>query len=318
MDALTEVEIDSLLDPEIRVGVSGTLTAHLPAGDLTVDQVRRLDRTLVVMPPSSGSNEWIRRPDDSQLGLRRYLPTALDSSISRSVILWIHGGGMFLGSARQDDAIAQELCEALGVRIASVDYRLAPEHPYPEPLDDCYTALVWLAERYDRIVVVGASAGGGLAAGLALLARDRSGPAIAGVQLRYPMLDDRETDGGLTLSNTSVWNARLNRLGWDAYLGGRPADEYAAPARAVDLSGLPPTYIDTGDLDLFRDEDAAFADRIRESGGSVAFFEEKAAVHGFDLIAPDATVSRLALARRHEWLARALRGNLASTLESSS
>jgi acetyl esterase/lipase len=307
MNALTEVEIESLLDPEIRVGISGTLTAHLPAGDLTVDQVRRLDKTLAVMPRASGSHEWIRRSDDSRLGLRRYLPSELDPSISRSVILWIHGGGMFLGSARQDDASAQELSEALGVRIASVDYRLAPEHPYPEPLDDCYTALVWLAERYDRVVVVGASAGGGLAAGLALLARDRSGPAIAGVQLRYPMLDDRETAGARALSNTSVWNARLNRLGWDSYLGGRPADGYSAPARTVDLSGLPPTYVDTGDLDLFRDEDAAFAKGIREAGGLVEFFEEKGAVHGFDVIAPGVSVSRTAVARRNEWLARALR-----------
>ena len=318
MAALTEVEIDSLLDPEIRVGISGTLTAHLPAGELTVGQVRKLDRSLATMPPASGSSEWIRRPDDSQLELRRYLPTVLDASISRSVILWIHGGGMFLGSARQDDASAQELCEALGVRIASVDYRLAPEHPYPEPLDDCYTALAWLAERYDRVVVVGASAGGGLAAGLALLSRDRSGPAIAGVQLRHPMLDDRETEGARALSKTSVWNARLNRLGWSAYLAGRPADTYAAPARAVDLSRLPPTYVDTGDLDLFRDEDVAFVDRIRESGGSVEFFEEKGVVHGFDVIAPDAAVSRAAVARRHEWLARALRAGIPSAQEGAS
>lgn len=309
MGALTEVEIGELLDPEITIGISGTLTPHLPDGDLTVEQIRALDRRLAVMPPAVGSSEWIRRSDDSELELRRYLPSALDLEISRSVVLWIHGGGMFLGSARQDDAVCQELGEALGVRIASVDYRLAPEHPYPEPLDDCYTALAWLAERNDRVFVVGASAGGGLAAGLALLARDRSGPAIAALQLYYPMLDDRETASARRLANTSVWNARLNRLGWDAYLGAATADAYAAPARSTDLSGLPPTYLDTGELDLFLDEDADFAAGIRSAGGSVDFFVEKNAVHAFESIAPDAAISRATVARRRAWLARALRSD---------
>ena len=307
MGALTEVEIAQRLDPELTVGLAGTLPPHLPAGKLTVDVVREIDRGLATIPEASGSSEWIPRPDGSRLELRRYLPTSLDSSISRSVILWIHGGGMFLGSARQDDADAQALSNALGIRIASVDYRLAPEHPYPEPLDDCYTALVWLAERYDRIVVVGASAGGGLAAGLTLLARDRSEPLIAGLLLAYPMLDDRETAGARELADTVVWNARLNRTGWDAYLGGRPADEYAAPARAVDLTGFPPTYIDAGDLDLFLDEDTAFAERLRAADVLLEFVVERGAVHGFDLIAPDASVSRRTIERRREWLARILR-----------
>ncbi len=309
MDVLTEVEIASLLDPEVAVGIPGTLAHHLPDSELTVDLVRSVDRRLAVMPEPSGSSEWLNRSDGSRLELRHYGPATADATMSRSVILWIHGGGMFLGSARQDDAACQELSETLGVRIASVDYRLAPEHPYPEPLRDCYLALGWLAERFDRVVVVGSSAGGGLAAGLALLARDRSGPAIAGVQLHYPMLDDRETAGARRLANTSVWNARLNRLGWAAYLGGNEPDAYAAPARAVDLAGLPPLYLDTGEFDLFHDEDAAFAERVRAAGGAIDFYVESAAVHAFDLVAPDAAVSRAAVARRREWLATVLRGN---------
>ncbi|HEX4444165.1 MAG TPA: alpha/beta hydrolase [Galbitalea sp.] len=312
MGPLTEVEIAQRLDPELTVGVAGTLPPHLPAGELTVDLVREIDRGLAVIAEASGSSEWIPRPDGSQLELRRHLPTTLDSSISRSVILWIHGGGMFLGSARQDDANAQALSDALGIRIASVDYRLAPEHPYPEPLDDCYTALAWLAERYDRVVVVGASAGGGLAAGLTLLARDRSRPAIAGLLLAYPMLDDRETAGARQLANTVVWNARLNRLGWDAYLGAGSADEYAVPARAVDLTGFPPTYLDTGDLDLFFDEDSAFAEKLRAAGVPLDFVVEHGAVHGFDLIAPEAQVSRRTIRRRRDWLARILRAEAAA------
>jgi acetyl esterase/lipase len=307
MDTLTQVEIAGLLDPQVAVGIPATLPPHLPDGELSVPQVRAIDRGLAVIPTGHGSSEWIRRPDDSRLELRRYVPSSIGRQISRSVVLWIHGGGMFLGSARQDDALCQELSETLGVRIASVDYRLAPEHPYPEPLEDCYTALVWLAERYDRVVVVGASAGGGLAAGLALLARDRSGPAIAGVQLRYPMLDDRPTASAQRLADTAVWNARLNRLGWRAYLGGVDADAYAAPARATDLSRLPAMYIDAGELDMFVDEDESFAQRVRASGGEVEFHLVPRAVHAWESIAPEAAISIQTTERRVAWLSNVLR-----------
>jgi acetyl esterase/lipase len=318
MDALTEVEIAELLDPETAIGISDTLTAHLHDGDLTVEYIRELDRSLAVIPAATGTSEWIRRPDDSQLELRLYFPGSPDNAISRSVVLWIHGGGMFLGSARQDDALCQELSEALGVRIASVDYRLAPEHPYPEPLDDCYRALMWLAERNDHIVVAGASAGGGLAAALALLTRDRSGPCASGVQLWYPMLDDRPTPSARRLARTSVWNERLNRLGWSAYLASRPADAYAAPARATDLSDLPPMYIDAGELDMFVDEDIDFAERLRAAGGSVELTLVQGAVHGWDLIAPDAEISRRAFDRRVTWLRDVLRTDYLQSLPSSS
>jgi acetyl esterase/lipase len=304
MQPLSEVEIQHLLDPEIAHDFAATLPSHLPEGEISVEQVRTLDRELAVMPKATGSSEWIRREDGTALQLRRYQPSSIaDDS---SVVLWIHGGGMFLGSARQDDALCQELCETLGVRIASVDYRLAPEHPYPEPLDDCYTALVWLAERYSSIVVIGASAGGGLAAGLALLARDRGGPSIAAVQLYYPMLDDRETESARRLANGPVWNSRLNRLGWQAYLAGAAADQYAAPARASDFSGLPPMYLDTGELDMFLDEDVAFVDAVRAAHGSIEGTVVPGAVHAWETIAPAAAISRETIARRAAWLTAAL------------
>ncbi len=306
MDVLSEVEIARRIDPELRAGMTGTLTRHLPDGDLTVAQVRALDAALAIIPPPEGTVQTLHRPDGSGLELRRYVPSSPDPSRSHSVILWIHGGGMFLGSARQDDAVCQELCETLGVRIASVDYRLAPEHPYPEPLDDCYTALTHLVGCGDHVVVVGASAGGGLAAGLALLARDRRGPRITALQLRYPMLDDRITGGARRLANTSVWDARLNRVGWEAYLSGAEADAYAAPARAADLSGLPPTYLDTGELDLFFEEDTVFAERMRDAGGAIEFVVAPQAVHAFEILAPDAAISRRTVERRNAWLARAL------------
>jgi acetyl esterase/lipase len=311
MPPLTEVEIAQRIDPELVVGISGSLTPNLPEGELTVDAVRALDAHLVTVPAETGTPEIVLREDGTALELRRYEPRTIDQLFSRSVILWIHGGGMFLGSARQDDALCQDLSEALGVRTVSVDYRLAPEHPYPEPLDDCYTALVELSKRYETIVVVGASAGGGLAAGLALLARDRGGPRIAGLHLYYPMLDDRETASARLLSNAPVWNRRLNRLGWVSYLGpladSSAGASYAAPARAEDLSNLPPTYLDTGELDMFVEEDTEFAERLGAEGGSLEFVVVPGAVHGFDLIAPAAGISTASVERRRRSLLGMLR-----------
>jgi acetyl esterase/lipase len=217
---------------------------------------------------------------------------------------------MFLGSARTEDPYCVELAARLGVSVVAVDYRLAPEHPYPTPLLDCYAALRWCAERAERVVVAGASAGGGLAAALCLLARDRGGPAIAAAHLYYPMLDDRHaTASARELADTVVWNRRLADLAWAAYLGGRPADGLAAPARATDLSGLPPTYVDTAELDLFRDEDADYADRLHAAGVPVQFHLVPGAVHGFDLIAPDAAISRATQERRLAALATSMTGD---------
>jgi acetyl esterase/lipase len=294
------------MDPETRGGLAGTLAENLPDGPIDVALVRALDdRLRVDVEPSEPPRlESVARPDGSTLSLRVHGP---DLDGDAAVLLWIHGGGMFLGSAATEDAFCAEVARRVGVTVVAVDYRLAPEFPHPAPLEDCRAALDWCAARSSRVVVAGASAGGGLAAGLCLAARDAGGPEIAAVHLYYPMLDDRhETTSAIELADTAVWNRRLADIAWPAYLGGAPADEYAAPARAADLHGFPPTYLEVGDLDLFRDEDALFAGRLKAARVQVEFVLVPAAVHAYELIAPDAAISRAAIRRRDVAMARAL------------
>jgi acetyl esterase/lipase len=199
--------------------------------------------------------------------------------------------------------------------VAAVDYRLAPKHPYPTPLEDCYTALGWLAEQPgidpSRIAIGGASAGGGLAAGLAQLARDRDGVKPAFQLLVYPMLDDRtalRTD--IDERGFRLWNNRANAFGWRCYTGREPGtdpvDVYAVPGRNDDLSGLAPAWIGVGTQDLFHDEDIAYAERLRAAGVACDVEIVPGAFHGFDAVAPKAPV---AIAFRDSVL-NAVRGGL--------
>ncbi|MEI4277982.1 alpha/beta hydrolase [Klenkia terrae] len=228
-------------------------------------------------------------------------------------LLWVHGGGLVLGTAATDDVFCRRVSEELGAVVASVEYRLAPEHPYPVPLEDCWTALTWLVGRADvdagRVAVGGASAGGNLAAGAALLARER-GVELAFQLLVYPMLDDRTTTRtDLDTSAVRIWTPGSNRFGWSAYLGGRtevPAT--AAPARAQDLAGLPPTWIGVGTDDLFHDEDVTHARRLREAGVDVELVEVPGAYHGFDAVQRSAPVSRDFTTAQVQALRRALLG----------
>jgi triacylglycerol lipase len=212
-------------------------------------------------------------------------------------LLHIHGGGYVLGSAETMARTCLALASALGCLVASVDYRLAPETSHPGPVEDCYAALTWLAGQADalgidaaRIAVTGESAGGGLAAGLALLARDRSGPAICHQHLIYPMIDDRtcrESAGPHT--GHFVWSPESNAFGWASLLGSEPGGEdvspYAAAARAEDLAGLPPTFISVGALDLFLEEDLAYARRLYAAGVPTELHVWPGAYHGFDMVA---------------------------------
>ncbi len=295
--------VPARIDPELAVGIPGSLAAALPEEPLTVDLVRALDERL---------STWVRLDDTEVTSAARTDGSLLELRLHRApgdrAVLWLHGGGMFLGAAWSEDVRSRALAQETGATVVVPDYRLAPEHPHPAPLDDAALALRWVANRFARVVVAGASAGGGLAAGLALRTRDEGGPRIAALHLTYPMLDDRTTSSTLELAETAIWNVRLNRLGWSSYLGDRPADAYAAPARATDLAGVPPTYVDTGELDLFRDEDADFALRLAAAGVPVEFHLDRGAVHGFDVIAPDARVSRTARARRITALRRDLEG----------
>jgi acetyl esterase/lipase len=226
-------------------------------------------------------------------------------------MLWIHGGGYVMGIAQQDDALCRRFSRKLGITVASVEYRLAPEHPYPAPLEDCYSALTWLAGLPavdpDRVAIGGASAGGGLAAALALLARDRGEVAPAFQLLVYPMLDDRSSSTSRAPANPNqrMWSPRSNQFGWAAYLG--DADpQVAVPARQDDLSGLPPAWIGVGSNDLFHDEDLAYAERLTDAGVPCEVEVVPGAFHGFDLAVPNARVSQQFSASQYDVLRSAL------------
>lgn len=228
----------------------------------------------------------------SGAGVRLFRPAGVPEPTP--ALLWIHGGGYVLGSAQQDDALCARFCRTLGVTVASVEHRLAPEHPYPAPLEDSYSALTWLAALpavdAGRIAIGGASAGGGLAAALALLARDRGEVTPAFQLLVYPMLDDRSS-GAPANSNYRLWNARSNRFGWSAYLGSADP-EVAVPARRDDLGGLAPAWVGVGTNDLFHDENLAYAERLKSAGVPCEVEVVPGAFHGFDLVASKAPVSQ--------------------------
>ena len=228
----------------------------------------------------------------SGAGVRLFRPAGATGPTP--ALLWIHGGGYVLGSARQDDRLCRGFSRRLGITVTSVEYRLAPEHPYPIPLEDCYAALTWLAALpavdADRVAIAGASAGGGLAAALALLARDRGEITPALEVLVYPMLDDRSSATAAN-PNYRLWNTRSNRFGWKAYLGDTDP-QVAVPARRDDLGGLPPAWIGVGTHDLFHDEDLAYAARLTGAGVPCHVEVVPGAFHGFDMLVPKAQVSR--------------------------
>jgi acetyl esterase/lipase len=212
-------------------------------------------------------------------------------------LLWIHGGGYVLGRAKQDDNLCRRFAGTLGATVAAVDYRLAPEHPFPAGLEDCYAALTWLAGQPavdpDRVAIAGASAGGGLAAALALHARDVGSAVRPVLQLLvYPMLDDRTlTRTDLDGTRYRLWSEDSNRFGWTSYLaGGDP--RIAVPARHADLAGLPPAWVGVGTRDMFHDEDLVYADRLKAAGVPCHVEIVPGAFHSFDVIRPKAGVSQ--------------------------
>jgi acetyl esterase/lipase len=228
----------------------------------------------------------------SGTGVRLFRPAGVPEPTP--ALLWIHGGGYVMGSAQQDDQLCRRFSKRLGITVASVNYRLAPEHPYPAPLEDCYSALTWLAglPAVDpgRVAIGGASAGGGLAAALALLARDRGEVTPTFQVLVYPMLDDRSS---ITADNPNyrMWNTRSNNFGWAAYLG--DADPLVAvPGRRDDLSRLAPAWIGVGTHDLFHDEDLAYAERLRSAGVPCEVEVVPGVFHGFDIVVSKAQVSQ--------------------------
>jgi len=253
-------------------------------------------------------------PDDPKAPEVLTLPSGVEVRLHRPAgsaapgpaLLWLHGGGYVVGDAAQDDELCRRFASELGATIASVNYRLAPEHPYPAPVEDCYSALVWLSGLPSvdpaRVAIGGASAGGGLAAALALLTRDRGEIALSAQLLVYPMLDDRtvlRTD--IDDAGHRLWNQSSNKFGWRAYLGAADPN-VAVPARREDLAGLPPAWIGVGTLDLFHDEDLAYAERLRAADVPCEVMVVAGAFHGFDGIMPKASVSQSFFASQCELL----------------
>ncbi|WP_353813541.1 alpha/beta hydrolase [Agromyces sp. SYSU T00266] len=237
---------------------------------------------------------------------------------ARGALLWIHGGGLVIGAAAQDDAWCARLAERLGIVVVAVEYRLAPEHPFPAALDDCVAARRWVqdaaaARGIDpaRVAVGGQSAGGGLAAALAQRLFDEGGTQPVAQLLYCPMLDDRTAARrDLDAVRHFAWTNRDNLVGWSSYLQAAPgADttpDFAVPARRADLAGLPPAWIGVGDIDLFHDEDLAYAAALRDAGVECRVDVVPGAPHGFESIARAAGVTRAFHARARAWLGERL------------
>ena len=236
----------------------------------------------------------IHAPNDTKEDVRALLYKPSADAASGAGYLHVHGGGYVMGAPEMSDPVNLAICAQLGAVVLSVDYRLAPEHPIPAPLDDCYAGLAWLHEQApalgvdrDRIGIGGESAGGGLAAALAIKARDAGEYAVCHQHLTYPMLDDRTgspEQPGDPLVGEFIWQRSRNQYGWRSYLGGAPAEAPQVPARLEDFAGLPPTWMATAALDLFRDENLDYAHRLMQAGVRTELISYPAACHGFQMV----------------------------------
>lgn len=307
------------LDPQIAA-VLDSIPSGLPAIDrdnLPALREQRLVR-LESLPPSTEVAREDRRvpgpPEAPDVVVRLHVPVGLAEPAP--CLFFIHGGGYVMGSRTADDARFDRWCPTLGCIGVSVEYRLAPEVPFPGPLEDCYHGLRWVFEHArdlgidsSRIGVGGASAGGGLAAALALLARDRGELPIAFQMLAYPMLDDRRTTKSSGW-DVPVWSPANNEFGWRSYLGdlyGTDRVPYlAAAARAHDLTGLPPAFVFVGSVDGFCDEDVQYAVSLSHAGVPTELHVYPGAPHAFDSLAPDTALARRCLRNTEEWLAAVL------------
>lgn len=314
----TAIDIDALLDPEI----AEALRSMPRMGAFSFDQLPAMREQRAAQAPAVVLSDRVERrdcvvpgpPGAPDIKLRIHRPAGADAL--RPCVYWMHGGGYVFGTYEMEDLRFDKWCPPVDCVGVSVEYRLAPETPYPGPLEDCYAGLAWVHRNAAalgvdpmRIGIGGASAGGGLAAGLALLARDRAEVPLAFQLLIYPMIDDRMT----TTSSgwdVPIWPPGANKSGWAAYLGelaGGDVPIYAAAARAADLAGLPPALIVVGALDGFLDEDVDYALRLTHAGVPTELHVYPGGPHGFDALLPGTALARRARKAMEEWLTRAVR-----------
>lgn len=304
----------ALVAPELRAPLRKVPPLPLGSG-----WGRRLMRALGrLMPAATLAGITLELRNDITPGLRIYRP---DTRRSAAALLWIHGGGMLIGQPSQDDHLCAATARTLGIVVVSVEYRLAPEHPFPLPLDDCYAGWQWLQRAAEtlaidpaRVAVGGESAGAGLAASLAQRVHDAGGRKPAAQWLFCPMLDDRTAARReLDALGHYVWDNRLNRIGWRAFLATEPGaaelPPYAVAARRADLRGLPPAWVGVGEIDLFYAEDRAYTERLGAAGVEATFDVVPGAPHGFTSWGADAPLARDLVARAQAWLQQALASN---------
>ncbi|AFM16245.1 esterase/lipase [Mycolicibacterium chubuense NBB4] len=291
---MTSVPIDEEFHPELRA-----LARIAPRATITNPATMKIMRRLSALRPPQTSGIRVQRLG-ADTSIRIY--DGAHGSSSEPALLWIHGGGYVMGRAHLDDRLCRSFAAALGITVASVDYRLAPENPYPAALLDCHAALHRVAEipgvDPDRIAIGGLSAGAGLAAALAIRLRDHGDLVPALQLLAYPMLDDRSSAAAHPLApRYRFWNQASNRYSWRAYLAAAdPA--VAVPARRDDLSGLAPAWIGVGSLDLFHYESVTYAQRLRTAGVACRLEVIPGAFHGFDAVAPKTSVAQAFFARQ--------------------
>ena len=303
------------LDPEVAAALAALpFDIGAALGNLTDETIGEVRAAMSQMPVPPLTDKVLRTdheiPGSGGVVVRVHRPVDVKGPLP--CVYWMHGGGLVLGDYAGDDARFDVWCPQLACVGVSVQYRLSPETKYPGPLDDCYAGLAWVHQHANelgvdaaRIGVGGQSAGAGLAAGLALLGRDRGEVPLAFQLLIYPMIDDRQITPSSQWPDP-VWPPSANTYGWTAYLGDRKGtddvDAYAAPARATDLAGLPSTLIAVGAVDGFSDEDIAYAVRLRHAGVPVDLRVYAGAPHGFEGLAPGSAVAIRAVRDTDEWL----------------
>ncbi|KAF2418993.1 hypothetical protein EJ08DRAFT_654109 [Tothia fuscella] len=306
------------IDPEVGAAIAALSPPGseppppTPVGDVATRRAGVETMFPALMPPMpkdvTTKDYHVAASDGHQILLRFYTKNGATAK-STAGVLYMHGGGFIAGSVPLYDPVVGNYVSKTGVPFLNVEYRLAPENVYPVPVEDCYAGLVWLHEHASelgidpaKIAIMGDSGGGGMAAALTHLAKERKGSSIAKQILIYPMLDDRNVAQDDHLAAFAVWSSTDNETGWGAMLGSRRGTSTvpptAAPARMTDATGLPPMYIETGELDLFRAENLVYAAQFGKAGVSVEVHVHPGCPHGYDLFAPNSKVTKRAFEDR--------------------